>query len=205
MGAPGRHEIRARGGRSSRARPRADVRCQGKAGGRFARRWCRPAHRRYRNAKARIAAAVYGPMPGNARSALGSDGRTPPCCSTTATARRVQAHGARVVSESLPNAQDRARRAARERREVGKARDERLELWHDAVDLRLCEHELADDGAVGTARAPPGQRRASLTAVPAQQTALQRRHERSAEIASPIRRMPSAISWRVTAVNARRM
>ena len=89
---------------------------------------------------------------------------------TIATARAsVQPDGARVVTEAPPFPHHVRRGRARQRFEAGKTRDEGFELRHDPVDLRLREHELAHDRAIRGAQRAPGQRRAAVARVPAQE------------------------------------
>ena len=72
------------------------------------------------------------------------------------TRRLVQAHRTRVVSQTLPLAQNVAHARPRKRGDVHKARDERLELGNDTFDLRLLEHKLANQCVIGVAHDAPG-------------------------------------------------
>ena len=87
----------------------------------------------------------------------------------------MQTDGSRVVAESFPLAQNVGQRRSRKRGEVGEAFDEGFELRHDPVDLRLSEHELAHDRAVGAALRSPGQRRAAVAPEPPQKSHLEAR------------------------------
>ncbi len=69
----------------------------------------------------------------------------------------VQVAGARVIAEALPLLQDLVERGRRERRNVGPARHEPVEIRAHGGDGRLLQHDLAEPDAirVGRARAAP--------------------------------------------------
>jgi len=82
----------------------------------------------------------------------------------------VQPYGAGIVAKTLPSANDIGSRCVRERSEIGKARHEAFERGDHALDLRLLQHELADDYAIGRRLAAPRQMGAPVSRVPKKQS-----------------------------------
>ena len=108
-------------------------------------------------AKARIAAAVYGPTPGSPRSAGEIAGQHAAVEVAHRAREAVQAHRAAVVAEALPRSNDVAGRRRCQLRERPKGRDEPFERRDDAIDLGLLQHELADHDAIRRAVGAPRQ------------------------------------------------
>ena len=79
-------------------------------------------------ANARIAAAVYAPMPGNAIELRRLAGHDAAVVRDDRFGDGFQSNGARVVSQALPSANDVGCRRGGERRDVGKLLDERFEV-----------------------------------------------------------------------------
>ena len=68
-----------------------------------------------------------------------------------------QAHGASIVPEPKPCTDDIGNTCAGERVERWKTRKKFFVLGNDAINLRLLQHDLGDQNAVGITRAPPRQ------------------------------------------------
>src|SRR5260370_17271736 len=108
---------------------------------------------------------------------------------------RLAPHRARIVPEALPRAHHVGAARFRQRRKVGKTRDEPLERRHDAIDLRLLKHELADAGEVRAARPSPRSIGPAVARVPGEQFFLKRPPASpTLAIAPPLPPLPSAIS-----------
>ena len=112
---------------------------------------------------------------------------------------RMQARRAGVVAQAAPGPHDVARPRRRQARQVGEGCEERLVERDHALDLRLLQHELADQNAVGVARPPPRQPMAPLAPVPVKQRL------RVHAISAPMRSIPSAIAARGTGVSESRI
>lgn len=70
---------------------------------------------------------------------------------------RVQMTGSPIVSEPFPEAQDVMFLGGGQSREIGKARQELLELRRDGRDSGLLKHDLADPNSVRVAITTPGE------------------------------------------------
>ena len=144
------------------------------------------------NAWLRIAAAVYGPMPG---SSVRSSGQP---CSAIAQRGAVEVERAPVVAEPLPGADHVAGRRCGERRRIGPALEPLEPARDHALDLRLLQHHLADEDRVRVARLRQGRSRPLLG--PRQQqlsrihhaepSARIRAEQRSRAVRETIRRAP---------------
>src|SRR5499425_2145242 len=84
----------------------------------------------------------------------------------------VQAAGAAVVAEGTPRLRHLSRAGLRELREGGIAREELVILGDDAIHLRLLQHDLRDEHAIGLARAAPREI-ASVASVPGEEAAVE--------------------------------
>ena len=61
----------------------------------------------------------------------------------------MQVAGAGVIAEPLPELQDLVERCRGERRNIGPACHESVEIWADSRYRRLLQHDLAEPDAVG--------------------------------------------------------
>ena len=157
------------------------------------------------NANARIAAAVYGPMPGQRQEGVAvRDGNTPPCRSTTARApARAGAARASCSPDRATTAGRRQPSAAPAPRISGNRTTNASNIGLDALDLRLLQHELAHDDAIRVARRRHGRWAPAIVPIPIEQQRWGHAR-RLADTAAPMRRMPSSISSRATGVSASR-
>ena len=102
-------------------------------------------------AKLPTAAAVYGPTPGQLGQVVG------PAALGDRSRRAVQVDRAPVVAEPLPLDDDVGRRRGGERVDRRPALEPARAARHDAVDLRLLQHHLADEDRVRVGGLPPRQ------------------------------------------------
>src|SRR3989449_4988126 len=126
--------------------------------------------------KRRAAAGVLPVTPGQAPLRPRVVGRVPAVTGDGLARDRVQAHGTDVVAERVPKPPDvlDARPGQVSNRRV--APEELAVFRDDAIYLRLLEHDLGDEHAVGMARAPPG-KIAAVCSVPGEQAALEAAHQ----------------------------
>ncbi len=113
-----------------------------------------------------IAPAVERPMPGNAINASSVARQFGLVFVDDSSGGRVQIAPARVVAETGPQVQHVVELRARQRADVGEARDEPLEVRNHGRDLRLLQHHFGDPHAIGRARMLPRQVFASVNVEP---------------------------------------
>ena len=81
----------------------------------------------------------------------------------------VQVAGARVITEPLPELKYLVERCRGERRNIGPACHESVEIWADSRYRRLLQHDLAEPDAVGVGSDAGGgapRQRAAVAVVP---------------------------------------
>jgi len=81
----------------------------------------------------------------------------------------MQVAGARVITEPLPNLQYLVERCRGERRNIGPACHESVEIWAHSRYGRLLQHDLAEPDAVGIGPAAgwcPPRQNAAVAVVP---------------------------------------
>ena len=108
-------------------------------------------------AKASTARAVYGPTPGSARSAVEVVGEHPAVTFDDRRGAAVQAHRPTVVAQPGPLLDHRADTGGRGGLHGGEPLQEPVPARDDPVDLRLLEHDLADQHGPRIPGVPPGQ------------------------------------------------
>ena len=123
---------------------------------------------RCRNAKLRIAPAVYWPMPLKESSVASSDGSWPPWRLDRLARDRLQARGPDVVAERIPRRRDFVGRRVGQHRERRVLGEPLLILRQHAIDLRLLQHDLRHQDVIRVVGVAPRQV-ASVCAIPAEQ------------------------------------
>ncbi len=108
-------------------------------------------------AKARTARAVYGPMPGRARSAARSQRQPAPVIVDHGHRAPVQRHRPAVVAEAGPGVDDVADGGRGTGRRVGEPVQEGVPLGDDPVDLGLLQHHLRHEHRPRVPGPPPRQ------------------------------------------------
>ena len=150
---------------------RKRVRSRHKAGRRPVRHCRRSRRSADRTRSRRSPPRCKSPIPGSARNAAGSSGKPAVMPLDNGARAGVQVAGARVIAEPLPQLQHLVERCRGERRNIGPACHELVEIWADSRYGRLLQHDLAEPDAVGVGsdagRGAPRQR-AAVAVVPNQ-------------------------------------
>ena len=118
---------------------------------------------RSRNAKLRIAPAVYAPMPLNDSSVASSDGSWPPYSRDRLARDRLQPARPDVVAERIPRLGHLALGRGRQHLHRRKFSEPLGVLRQHAIDLRLLQHDLGHEDVVRVVGLAPRQ----VAAVPA--------------------------------------